>query len=262
MGGKNNTKGLAGLSSMVTDVHAIEQQAKIQVERTQTPVHDEDTPQTPQSSAKTSIDQSPQYQQELSNRRKNAQRRDRLIAIGIGLALLLFILFKVSGGKSGISSRSHQTRSDAINQALSPSTNNPPPKNLSPQAEYLLRGIQQSLVPKKGVITGYDDNHPYLNDNGLCEITIDNTKNNMPVYVRIWDMQQHKPVRAFYIRQRYHQLSGVPGQWKRQSSPHPPWESEILRWRYSRTPRFSAPFPPPEQGRSGSRRPAGPDLPP
>ncbi|MBR1886424.1 MAG: hypothetical protein IJ812_08445 [Schwartzia sp.] len=60
---------------------------------------------------------------------------------------------------------------------------------------------EKSPMPRKNVITGYEDNHPYLNDQGLCEITIDNTHNNMPVYVRIWDVQKKIPVRAFHIRQ-------------------------------------------------------------
>lgn len=55
-------------------------------------------------------------------------------------------------------------------------------------------------VARAGVITGYDSDGPYLNDDGMCELTIDNTRNDMPVYVRLWDMEIGRPVRAFYIR--------------------------------------------------------------
>lgn len=130
------------------------------------------------------MNQSSQYQQELSNRRKNAQRRDRLITIGVGLVLVLFFFFKASGGKSISSSSSQQTRINTTSQSISTSR----PQKASPQK------TNETPSPKKNVVTGYDDNHPYLNDNGLCEITIDNTKNDMPVYARIWDMNKHKPV--------------------------------------------------------------------
>lgn len=56
-------------------------------------------------------------------------------------------------------------------------------------------------IAKKNVITGYDSSKPILNDDGLCELTIDNTSNDMPVYVRVWDMNSYQPVRAFYIAQ-------------------------------------------------------------
>lgn len=56
-------------------------------------------------------------------------------------------------------------------------------------------------VAKIGVMTGYDYEHPILNDDGLCEFTIDNTRNDMPVYVRIWDVGAQLPVRAFTIAQ-------------------------------------------------------------
>lgn len=54
-------------------------------------------------------------------------------------------------------------------------------------------------IPKSGVITGYDSDKPLLNNDGLCELTIDNSRNDMPVYVRVWDMNYFKPVRAFFI---------------------------------------------------------------
>ena len=56
-------------------------------------------------------------------------------------------------------------------------------------------------IPKRGVYTGYDYSQEILNDDGLCEFTVDNTRNDMPVYVRIWDMNIRKPVRAFTIAQ-------------------------------------------------------------
>lgn len=54
-------------------------------------------------------------------------------------------------------------------------------------------------IARADVITGYDMEWPILNDSGYSELTIDNSRNNMPVYVRVWDMDYNTPVRAFYI---------------------------------------------------------------
>lgn len=62
---------------------------------------------------------------------------------------------------------------------------------------------KKKIIPiaKNGVYTGYDLSQEILNDDGLCEFTVDNTRNDMPVYVRIWDMRSKQPVRAFNIAQ-------------------------------------------------------------
>ena len=60
-------------------------------------------------------------------------------------------------------------------------------------------------VTKVGVMTGYVYEHPILNDDGLCEFTIDNKRNDMPVYVSIWDVEAQLPVRAFTVAQRRNQ---------------------------------------------------------
>ena len=54
-------------------------------------------------------------------------------------------------------------------------------------------------MPRIGVVTGYDYSQPILNNFGICKVTIDNTQNDMPVYVRIWSLDYYMPVRAFYI---------------------------------------------------------------
>lgn len=58
---------------------------------------------------------------------------------------------------------------------------------------------QVAPIAKSNVITGYDMAQPFLNDGGYSELTIDNSLNSMPVYVRVWDMDYNIPVRAFYI---------------------------------------------------------------
>lgn len=47
--------------------------------------------------------------------------------------------------------------------------------------------------------TGYEANAPILSNNGMCRLTIDNSQNSEPVYVRLWTVSPSKPVRAFYI---------------------------------------------------------------
>lgn len=58
---------------------------------------------------------------------------------------------------------------------------------------------EEKPIPKKEVITGYDDTKNILNQDGYCTVTIDNTRNDMPVYVRIWECGTNIPVRAFFI---------------------------------------------------------------
>lgn len=82
-----------------------------------------------------------------------------------------------------------------------PSTPSSSSGNTNPQQTTQRQPTVKNPIPRKNVVTGYEDSHPYLNDEGLCEITIDNTKNNMPVYVRVWDAQKQIPVRAFFIKQ-------------------------------------------------------------
>lgn len=98
----------------------------------------------------------------------------------LGVIAVILVLFFVIGSNSGPSKSSSPSNRPQTTQRQSSS---------------------QKPIPRKNVITGYEEKHPYLNDEGLCEITIDNKKNDMPVYVRIWDVQQQTPVRAFYIRQ-------------------------------------------------------------
>lgn len=59
--------------------------------------------------------------------------------------------------------------------------------------------INDTPIPKKNVLTGYIPNTPVLNNQGLCELTIDNTQNDTPVYVRLWSITPAKPVRTFTI---------------------------------------------------------------
>lgn len=55
--------------------------------------------------------------------------------------------------------------------------------------------------PKANVITQYVPGQPVDNDSGYCELTVDNSRNDFPVYVRLWDMNTRSPVRAFTIHQ-------------------------------------------------------------
>lgn len=180
---KNDSKkGLAGLSSMISDVQAIEQQAREQAVSAPQDGHDKDNSHTV--NRKTS-------RQKQTSTTNVQQSNGRGCIVSIVLVFLLFLFFAAVGGRSSTSSKPQQTRTNTTNS----SSATPKPPNSSSKK------TNETPSPKKNVATGYDDNHSYLNDNGFCEITIDNTKNDMPVYVRIWDMNKHKPVRAFYIRQ-------------------------------------------------------------
>ena len=176
---QKSSKGLAGLSSMLTDVKAIERHAREQVTNMPKNIREKDK-------AKNVSHKSLQQNQKPIVNEPQSNGSGCMAAIA--LVFLLFLFFAAAGGKNRTWSKPQQ----AITPNSSATTSQPqkPPSQQS-----------TARLPKKNVVTGYDENHPYLNDNGLCEITIDNTKNDMPVYVRIWDMKKHQPVRAFYIRQ-------------------------------------------------------------
>ena len=64
------------------------------------------------------------------------------------------------------------------------------------------KSTNQPLVPRANIRTGYAPNNAILNNNGYCKLTIDNTRNSEPVYVRLWSTSPSRPVRAFFIAAR------------------------------------------------------------
>ena len=54
-------------------------------------------------------------------------------------------------------------------------------------------------VARANVSTQYVKEAEKRNTSGLSCITVDNTQNDMPVYVRIWDIQKKLPIRTFTI---------------------------------------------------------------
>lgn len=84
-----------------------------------------------------------------------------------------------------------------FSQPNSSSKNNSNSSN-SPSAHQTAKKVE--AIAKSDVKTQYVKDAPKLNDNGMCELTIDNSKNDMPVYVRIWDLSSNTPVRAFTIK--------------------------------------------------------------
>lgn len=58
------------------------------------------------------------------------------------------------------------------------------------------------LTPQTDIITGYVKGEPVKNNRGHGIIEIDNTKNDVPVYVRIWALGNNpRPVRSFRIKE-------------------------------------------------------------
>ena len=121
------------------------------------------------------------------------------------LGMLFFFVFLGSHGQSeqphtekpaAQTQQSERKNSTLENEAAQeqPAPKSPAPKPPAPKPPA-------EPVARSGVRTGYDPEQTRQNATGLCSVTVDNTQNNMPVYVRIWDMVRHTPVRAFYIRQ-------------------------------------------------------------
>ena len=116
------------------------------------------------------------------------------IFVFISVILIFFILFALSSDSEDKSQPIPKTetiapKNEKIEHEQSKSQTTPPNK------EKIVP------IPKSGVHTSYDYSQKILNNDGLCEFTVDNTRNDMPVYVRIWDMNVRKPVRAFTIAQ-------------------------------------------------------------
>lgn len=82
------------------------------------------------------------------------------------------------------------------NTNVSKSINQVKPVDVKP-----LKKIEEPkpLTPVRNVKTGYVKGSPMLNNGGLCELTIDNMRNQEAVYVRLWTVYPNKPVRAFNI---------------------------------------------------------------
>ena len=83
--------------------------------------------------------------------------------------------------------------SSSNKQAVKPSTSQAQNKNTSYE-----KSSQQK--PKKGIISQYVPGEPVLNTNGYSTLTIDNTRNEAPVYVRLWSTgTTNSPIRTFTV---------------------------------------------------------------
>jgi len=102
--------------------------------------------------------------------------------ISIGIIAFLVLFFSLSGKNSSSSLPSK------------------PPSAL-PVATASTQPAKPSFVPVLDKPTGYDKNFQQKLDSGECKVTIDNTRNNFPVYVKIYKLSNGLiPARAFYIQ--------------------------------------------------------------
>lgn len=76
-----------------------------------------------------------------------------------------------------------------------------PQNNYPSQKKPIVSNISTpKSEPQKNVTSKYIDNEPVLNNSGLGSITLDNSKNNAPVYARIWaEGNDSRPVRTFTV---------------------------------------------------------------
>ena len=113
----------------------------------------------------------------------------------IGIYIAIFLLFFVLVGpltENGIGGGGSSSVSSTFASMLTVLGVGENTKNI---------GSEEPPIPKKDVKSVYDETLPLKNTNGLCEVTIDNKANDMPVYVRIWDVSKQEPVRALYIQE-------------------------------------------------------------
>lgn len=117
--------------------------------------------------------------QKLQQHKKENSIKGKLI-MGIVAAIILFISY-------------------SIFTTPSTSTSTPKPTAAQSQAAKPVSNMKNAQ-PKQGVITGYTPNEPKLCTAGLSTLTIDNTQNDTPVYVRLWTADSSpRPVRTFTI---------------------------------------------------------------
>ena len=74
-----------------------------------------------------------------------------------------------------------------------------PSKTSKPTSNGKTYNASSNIRPRANIRTGYEANAPILNNSGMCQLTIDNTQNREPVYVRLWMVSPSRPVRAFTI---------------------------------------------------------------
>lgn len=89
-------------------------------------------------------------------------------------------------------------------KATSLESNKPSPTYKTPNSSNL-NTKKQDLIPKIGVLTSdvssdSEKNFSKLNS-GHCEITIDNSQNDTPVFVRIWNISKQSALQSFNIKQ-------------------------------------------------------------
>lgn len=81
-----------------------------------------------------------------------------------------------------------------------PTPTNPPKTNKTTPVEQ--HDTTKDPLPKKGVVSQYVPDTPQENTSGYSTLTIDNSKNSIPVYVRLWTSGNGAhPVRAFTVAQ-------------------------------------------------------------
>jgi hypothetical protein len=127
----------------------------------------------------------------ISSRTTKQFRRFRLICLGIVTLVILFGLYL--GGFFGSSAH----RSSTYSPTKSSTNYKAPVNNKKSQVTQKANG---NFKPKQGVRTQYVSGTKQMNMDGHGIVTIDNTRNDAPVYVRIWSLNGSPyPVRCFTI---------------------------------------------------------------
>ena len=157
------------------------------------------------------VDKASKYISELStvypefiisyNRIKNSyEKRKKKDFLGFiklwGLIIVALILFIYSAGINNSSSTREKTKSEVTTSSAQNKEFNKASDKEGNKNKYQKTTNNK---PKQNVITGYDNSENQGNYGGMCRLTVDNSRNDYPVYVRIWDIKLNVPVRAFCI---------------------------------------------------------------
>lgn len=128
------------------------------------------------------------FEKKHTEKTKNKASKNSLKNYYFGLLIIAFVGYFLAGGSLFASNSTQKKPVAASNNTSSYS---------KPTSS-----AKSSFVPILNKPTGYDPQFNQKNNGGLSNLTIDNTRNDYPVYVKLYSLKAGNPtaVRAFYVQ--------------------------------------------------------------
>ena len=138
--------------------------------------------------ALSNVSKNADFEKKHTEKTKNKASKNSLKNYYFGLLIIAFVGYFLAGG-SLFASNSTQKKPVAASNTTS-SYSKP------------TSSAKSSFVPILNKPTGYDPQFNQKNNGGLSNLTIDNTRNDYPVYVKLYSLKAGNPtaIRAFYVQ--------------------------------------------------------------